>query len=159
MALTAPQEAAVVMTAKSELRGDAEAGLLAFHVSTGRIRAGNLGRLAGSGGGQERIAVLLGDGCDRHAHREQNRHHRQDRPALLRVPDHLAEGVGQPGRDQEDQDHLQEVGEGGRVLERVGGVGIEESAAVGPELLDGLLRSNRSLRDRLRPHRRAWSPR
>jgi len=37
-----------------------------------------------------------------------------------------------------------------RVLERVGGVGVEEPAAVGAEHLDRLLRGDRSARDRLR---------
>ena len=37
-----------------------------------------------------------------------------------------------------------------RVLERMRGVGVEESAAVGAELLDGFLRGDRPLRDHLR---------
>ena len=60
-------------------------------------------------------------------------HGGEDRVALPDVPDHHAEGAGQRERDDQDQEDLEEVGEGVRVLERVGGVGVEEAAAVGAE--------------------------
>jgi hypothetical protein len=41
---------------------------------------------------------------------------------------------------------LEDVGDRVRVLERMGGVGVVEAAAVGAELLDGDLRRNRSAR-------------
>ena len=54
-----------------------------------------------------------------------------------RVPDHGAERVAEGGRDHEDGEHLEEVRQRRRVLERVRRVHVEESAAVGAELLDG----------------------
>src|SRR5215469_3085706 len=50
-------------------------------------------------------------------------------------PRHAAEAVGERGGDREDQPGREEVGERRRVLEGMGGVGIEEAAAVGAELL------------------------
>ena len=47
-------------------------------------------------------------------------------------------------RDEQDGDHLEEVAEGGRVLEGMGRVHAEESAAVAPQLLDGDLGRCRS---------------
>ena len=49
----------------------------------------------------------------------------------------------------EQEDDLEEVRPRPGVLERVGGVGVEEAAAVGAELLDRLLRRDRSTLDRL----------
>ena len=46
-------------------------------------------------------------------------------------------------------DHLDEVGQRRRVLERVGGVGVQEAAAVVAELLDDLLGGDRADGDRL----------
>ena len=49
----------------------------------------------------------------------------------------------------QDREHLEPVRERCRVLERVGGVGVEEAAAVGAQLLDPLLRGDRAVGDRL----------
>ena len=57
---------------------------------------------------------------------------------------HSAAGIS------EDRQHLHEVGQRRRVLERVRGVGVEEAAAVGAEHLDGLLRGDRAHGQRLR---------
>ncbi len=70
-------------------------------------------------------------------------HHPQQRPPLAGVAHHDAEGVGQGAGDQQDQQDLQEVGERGRVFKGVGRVGVEEAAAVGPQLLDRLLGGDR----------------
>jgi hypothetical protein len=43
--------------------------------------------------------------------------------------------VGQRGADQEDQQHLDQPGERGRILERMRRVGVEEAAAVGASSL------------------------
>ena len=80
---------------------------------------------------------------------EQQRHGGEDRPALARVAHHAAEGVAQRGGDQEDRQHLQEIGERRGVLERVRRVGVEEAAAVGAQFLDRLLRSDRPQSDDL----------
>ncbi len=53
------------------------------------------------------------------------------------------------GRDQQDREHLEEVREARRVLERHGRVRVVEAAAVRPELLDRDLRRGRAARDRL----------
>jgi hypothetical protein len=53
-------------------------------------------------------------------------------------------------RDQEDRQHLQEVGQRRRVLVRVRRVGVEEAAAVGAQHLDRLLRGDRAHRQGLR---------
>ena len=76
-------------------------------------------------------------------------HRREDRPALAAVADHAPEGGGERGRDQQDQQQLEEVRERRRVLERHRRVDVEEAAAVGAELLDGLLRGDRAERERL----------
>ena len=52
-------------------------------------------------------------------------------------------------RNYEDQEHRQQVAERSRVLERMRGVGVEEASPIGAQLLDGFLRSYRSLRDDL----------
>ena len=127
-------------------RGDAEADLLALHVAAGLQRRR---RLVGAGPRQVRVAGLLAR--EDHAHAEHDQHHRggEQRPALSPVAGELAEHVGEGHRDGEDRQHLEEVRERRRVLERVRRVGVEEAAAVGAELLDGLLRGDRPLGDRL----------
>ena len=57
--------------------------------------------------------------------------------------------AGEPGRYREDQEHGEEVGQGVRVLEGVGRVGIEEATAVRAQLLDDLLRGHRPHGDHL----------
>ena len=41
---------------------------------------------------------------------QQDQHRREERPALAAVADHPPEGVGERGRDQQDQQQLDEVG-------------------------------------------------
>ena len=107
MALTAPQEAAVVMTANRADSGDAEADLLAFHIAAGRGRA------------PSRVGLPRGfrPVADDDAGDEQHAHGGEDRPALALVADHAAEDIGQRGAEREDRDHLDEVRERRRVLE------------------------------------------
>ena len=71
------------------------------------------------------------------------------RVALPPVADHAAEHEAQRRRNQEDRQHLHEVGERRRVLVRMRRVGVEEAAAVGAEHLDRFLRGDRAHRDRL----------
>ena len=85
---------------------------------------------------------------------EDDDHRREHRPALAGVADHLAEGVAERRRDHEDRQHLEEVRERRRVLERVRRVDVEEAAAVRAELLDGDLRRRRTHRDELLRHGR-----
>ena len=54
-----------------------------------------------------------------------------------------------PAGNHEDAQDLQKIGEGRRVFERMRGVRIEETAAIGAEHLDGFLRGHRALGDGL----------
>ena len=56
------------------------------------------------------------------------------------ILDHRPKGKGQRGRDQQHSQYLQEISQRRRILERMGGVGIEEAASVGSQELDGILR-------------------
>ena len=80
---------------------------------------------------------------------EQHGHRRPDRPAVPLAAGHPAEEPGQRRRDREDREHGPEVGPRRRVLEWMRGVGVEEAAAVGAELLDRLLARHRAHRDGL----------
>ena len=95
------------------------------------------------------VAVRFGPVADDDAGDEQHAHDGEDRPALALVADHAAEHVGERGADREDRDHLHEVRQRGRVLERMRGIGVEEAAAIGAEHLDRDLRGDRADRDGL----------
>src|SRR2546426_10814124 len=66
---------------------------------------------------------------------------------------HAAESVSQARTDSENCEHLEQVGERRRVLERMGAVGVEEAAAVCTQFLNDFLRSDGALRDGLRRNR------
>ena len=83
--------------------------------------------------------MRLGDVSDAHGAEEHHHHRREDRVALTAVARHPPVHEHERRRDDQHEQHLEEVGERGRVLERVGGVDVEEATAVGPELLDDLL--------------------
>ncbi|MEY9245258.1 hypothetical protein ABIF27_005913 [Bradyrhizobium elkanii] len=123
---------------KQRGRDDAEADLLALHVAPGEAE-----RV------QRRGAVGLRPIGDGDAGDEQDAHHGEDRPAVALVTDHAAEHVGHGGAEREDRDHLHEVRQRGRILERMRRVGVEEAAAIGAEHLDRNLRGDRSERDAL----------
>ena len=126
--------------------GDAEPDLLALHVAAG---LGRRGRDVDAPGRVDRVAPRLGPVGGGDAGEEQDVHRRPQRPAVRLLLHHAAEGPGEPGRDEEDLEHLQEVGQRRRVLERMRRVGVEEAAAVGADLLDGLLARDRAHRDGL----------
>ena len=65
-------------------------------------------------------------------------------PTILPKAKHRA------GGDQEDRDHLEEIGQRGRVFIRMRGIGVEEAAAIGAQHLDRFLRGDRAHGDRLR---------
>lgn len=128
---TAPVEVSVVATAKIDEPHDPEAGLLALHGPArdleGRSAVGELG--------------------PHHQRREadpDDRHRAEDRVPLLQRSDHPAEGPRQRERDQQDEEDLEQVRQGVGVLEGVGGVGVEVTAAVGAQLLDDLLGGDRA---------------
>ena len=74
----------------------------------------------------------------------QHEHGEEDRPALPLVPDEAAEGVGEREGDEQQGEDLEEVGEAGRVLERMGRVRVDDAAAVRAQLLDRLLAGDRA---------------
>jgi hypothetical protein len=74
-------------------------------------------------------------------------HHGDEHVALPDVADYPAEGAGQTDRDDQQQEDLEQVGPGVRVLERVRGVAVEDPAAVGAQLLDHFLAGGRGQRD------------
>ncbi len=119
--------------------GDAEAGLLAFHVAARLQRAR---RLVHADGRQQWIALLL----ERHrapcCDDEQNRHRREHRPPLAHVAHDPAECETQAGGNQENREHFQEIRDRVRVLERMRGIRVQEAATVGAKLLDRFLRRN-----------------
>jgi hypothetical protein len=86
---------------------------------------------------------------ERHADRIERRHDRRDRITLLGAAHHAAERARQRKADHQQQEDLQPVGPGGRVLKRVRGVRVVEATAVGAELLDGLLAGHRTAGDGL----------
>ena len=127
--------------------GNAKAHFLAFHVAARLQRGGVLVDSV-----QQRIAFGLGPVSRRNPAQKQNRHRRPDRPAVTLRPGHSAQRVSKACRDREDRKHLQEVTKWRRILERMGAVGVEESAAVRAQHLDRFLRSNRTLGDGLVGH-------
>ncbi len=103
---------------------------------------------------ERRIAGLLGAKHTSSSGNEDHGHRREERPALAAVLHQLAEREAERARDQQDREHLEEVRERRRVLERMGRVHVVEAAAVRAELLDRDLRGHRAERDLLRRHRR-----
>jgi hypothetical protein len=61
----------------------------------------------------------------------------------------MSSSAMQAERDEQDQEDLEDVRERVRVLERMGRVGVEETAAVVAHLLDDLLRGDRATDDGL----------
>ncbi len=119
--------------------GCAEADLLALHVHAG----------VGVGGDQSRGGLGLGPIDRGRGRQHEQRHHRHQRAGVLAGQDHAAEG-DHAGVAQDIHLHdLDQVGDRVRVLEGVGGVGVEDAAAVGAELLDRLLAGGGEQGDRL----------
>ncbi|MNL24772.1 hypothetical protein D3C87_1462210 [compost metagenome] len=116
----------------------AEASFLAFHVASGKAEAVH-----------QRISGRFRPIGHCNTGDEQNTHGSKDCPALTGVADHTAEDVGEGSTDREDRHHLDHVGDGIRVFERMRGIGIEETAAIGAEHLDRQLRRYRADCDRL----------
>ena len=110
---------------------DAETQLLALHVAQGRVHAQSR---------QQGVARTFGPGHGHHGGHKDQHHGRQDGPSLPEVSNHPPERETQGRGNQEDRQHLHQVGEGRGVFIRVCRVGIEEAAAIGSQQLDGLLR-------------------
>ena len=148
MQLTEPVEVPVVDAGEEAARRGSEPRLLALEVAARLLRR----RLLGDADLVElRVPGAVSKPIDDAGRRDpEHEHRREHRPALLRVLRQLAERVGQRERDHEEEEDLEEVGEAVGVLERVGGVRVEEAAAVGAELLDRLLARDGTARDLLR---------
>ena len=85
-----------------------------------------------------------------HGPDQEDRGHRPEyRPALALVARVSSERVGEREGHGEHQEHLDEVGQRCRVLERVGRVRVQETATVVAQLLDDFLRGDRAEGDGL----------
>jgi len=78
------------------------------------------------GGGDSRVGLVPGNRGHRQRAAEQDRHHAEDGDALADAADHCAEGVGEPHRNAQDEHDRKEIGEPGRVFERVRAVPVEK---------------------------------
>ena len=101
---------------------------------------------------KQRIAPSLRPVRSGHARHEQNRHSHPHRPAMALRSGHAAQRVGQPGGNHENGKHLQIVARRCGILERMGAVGVEKTAAVRAQHLNRFLRRDRPLRDHLVGH-------
>ena len=124
MEFTAPQDVAVVATAKVQEGTTPNLHLLALHVAPRLVLGGDLGHAHVVKG---RVTGLLSPDGQTHEADEDEQHGDQQSDALTPVPDHAPEGEAQADRDYQDGQYLQHVGDGRRVLERMGGVGVEEA--------------------------------
>jgi len=93
----------------------------------------------GRGGDERRRALGLGRIDHRGGAQDEERHHGHDRPGVPARHDNPPEGEDAGVAQGVHRDDLDEVGPGVGILERVGGVGVEDPAAVSAELLDRLL--------------------
>ena len=99
--------------------------------------------------GKGRVQLhLLSDGDEEPQHQHEG-HGAENGTAVGHVFHVAAQSKDHGGGDGEQSDHLQPVGEGGRVLERMCRVDAEEAAAVRAKLLDGDLRGRRAERQQL----------
>ena len=140
MALTAPHGQARGHGGPQSGQSQPEADLLAFHVAVGRVDARRV---------QHRRAGRfrrIGDGDACH---EQDAHHPDQGARLPAVADEAAEGEDDGDRDHQHLPDLDEVRQRRRVLEGMGGIHVEEAAAIGAELLDRDLAGDRPERDGL----------
>ena len=126
---------------REQRRGSrAEPHFLALHIAHGGIDAQRM---------MDRVASAFGDVGGADAGGEDDHHRGEDRPALPGIPDRLAERVRQARAEREDRQHLDHIRDVARVFERVRGVGVKETAAVGAKHLDRHLRSDRTQRNDL----------
>ena len=86
-----------------------------------------------------------------HTHQSEQTHHRGDRITLLLAPHHPTERARQRKTDHQQQEHLEPIGPGGRILKRVRRVGVIKPPAVGAELLDRFLAGHRAAGNPLLP--------
>ncbi len=93
--------------------------------------------------------MLLRRQVDRDADREDREHRGEHHPRMPARQHDLPEHEHLRRRDQEDRQHLEEVREAVRVLERHCGVRVVVPAAVRPQLLDRDLRCDGTAGDRL----------
>ena len=87
-----------------------------------------------------------------HQHRgrqPQRSHHTSHGEALALVTHHPPIHVGQGGRDQEDEEHLEQAGEDARVFKGMGRVGVEVTTTVGTQDLDRFLGGDRTTGNQL----------
>jgi hypothetical protein len=81
---------------------------------------------------------------------EQHPHDSEKSPSLTFGTDHAPKAVGQGRAEHQDQQQFSKVGQWTGIFEGVGGIDIEEAAAVAAQKLDSFLRRNRPAGDGLR---------
>src|SRR5262249_30709948 len=113
---------------------DSESNLFAFHVAAA-LQDGNM--LVYSG--QQGIAPRLRPICSRNSCKEEEGHRREDCPAVPLRLGHPAQRVSESCRDYEYREDLEKVADRRGVLEGMGAIGVEESAAIRSQHLDGFL--------------------
>ena len=124
--------------------GDAEADFLALHVAAG-LSALSAGRCQA---GEGRIAGLRPVGDD-DAGQEQDAMTAKIAQPWRWLPTMRPNMLVRPAPIEKISTICTKLVSGFGILERMGGVGVEEAAAVGAEHLDDFLRSHRSLGDHL----------
>ena len=117
-----------------------EAQILSFHVAERGVDPER---------GQLRIALRLGPVKEHERDREDDCHRDEQDASLLPVADHAPERKHQGDRQHELAPVLNHVRPDARIFERMGGIGVEESAAVVADQLDRLLAGDRPDRDDL----------
>ena len=125
MALTEPFEVCVVSVDHSADAVGTEALLLAFHVRPAC-------RQPGHGG----IRLRLRPHRRADEGQRERAHHAERQPGQFRPPGEAADHEHDRDRDQQDRDHLEQVAQRRRVLQRHGAVRAVPAAAIGAELLD-----------------------
>ncbi len=128
-------------------------GFLAFHIAA---QIGICRDLVNIERGQCWIACLFRGINGTQQHDKDQRHCRQHRPSLPRIAHHLAEGVAQRRRNQQNRQHFNKVAQWRGILKRMCRIDIEEAAAVRPKLFDGNLRRRWTDCNHLFRNRRAF---
>ncbi len=150
MELTEPLEAAVVAVAqRAELTTPKRTSLPSILPGLSGLTADH------AQSGQAWIALLLGVNGRSQKEHKHNHHHRQQRHSLPPTAYHVAKSEAERSRDEQDCQHLQQIAQRRGIFQRVGGINVEEAAAVGAQLFDGNLGSGGAAGDGLQGNGRS----
>ena len=115
--------------------GKAKAHFLAFHIALRGINAQGL---------NDRVARCFGPIDNTGSHDDEQEHGDEQGAALALIANHTPEHEGHGRRDDQHGENRKIVRPGGRIFKGMGGIGIEETAAIGAQLLDRFLAGNGS---------------